>query len=128
MCYSIYLVGAISQTHRMALKHQVGIRIRSLRDAAGLKQGPLAELIGKSSPAVSDIERGVYAPNFETIEAISKALDVPPSLMFPPIVSGRRETAKDKLLSELMANAARLTKEDVETVLALAINLNKRAG
>jgi len=110
----------------MALRHQVGLRIRDLRKAAGLKQGPLAERIEKSTPAVSDIERGVYAPNFETIEAISKALNAPPSLMFPHTVSGQEETTKDKLVSDIMANVVRLTEDDAETLLALAVNLNKR--
>lgn len=110
----------------MALKYQVGLRVRDLRNATGMTQDQLAAQMEMSPQTVKQIERGASAPKFNTIEALSKALNAPPSLMFPHTVSGRRETAKDKLISAIMANAVQLTKDDAETVLALAANLNKR--
>lgn len=111
----------------MAIRHQVGLKIRDLRRANGLTQDQLAARIDKSTQTVSQIERGAFAPSLDTIEAIAKALKAPPALMFPATISAKGPSAKDKVVSAIMANAIRLTKEDAETVLALATHLNKRS-
>jgi len=53
-------------------------------------------------------------------------LKAPPVLMIPATISANRPSEKDKIDSAIMANAIRLTKDDAETLLALATNLNKR--
>ena len=75
----------------MALKHQVGLRIRDLRRKAGYTQDELAERVGKSTQAISQIERGEIGASVETIDSISKALGSPPSSMFPSNRSGTTE-------------------------------------
>lgn len=61
----------------MGTKHRVGSRIQALRKHRGLTQPQLAELIGRSVDAVSNLERGISAPNFETLERLSDKLNVP---------------------------------------------------
>lgn len=110
----------------MTLKQQVGLRIRDLRKAAGLTQDQLAAQIDMSLQTVKQVERGANAPSLDTIDAIAKALKAPPALMFPTTISAKGPSAKDKVVSAVIANTARLTKEDAETMLALATHLNKR--
>jgi hypothetical protein len=47
------------------------------------------------------------------------------SLTFPAMVSAKQPTAKNKVVSAIMANAIKLTKEDAETLLALATHLQQ---
>ncbi len=98
----------------MAIRHQVGLKIRDFRKAAGLTQEQLAERIGKSVQTISQIERGGFAPSLGTIEAIAKALKAPPALLFPATLSAQKASAKDKIVSAIMANAIRLSKDDAE--------------
>ncbi len=111
----------------MTLKQQAGLRLRDLRKAAGLTQDELAGRIEMSVQMIQQVERGATAPSLDTIEAIAKALKAPPALMFPATISAKGPSAKDKSVSAVMANTIRLTKEDAETVLALATHLNKRS-
>jgi transcriptional regulator with XRE-family HTH domain len=61
----------------MDAKHRVGLRIRVIRKRRNLSQEALAELIDRSSEAVSNLERGLSTPSFDTLEALSVALGVP---------------------------------------------------
>ncbi len=110
----------------ITLKQQVGLRIRNLRKTAGLTQDQLAGLIGMSVQMIQQVERGVTAPSFYTLEALSDALKAPPAIMFPATVSAQQSVAEDNVVSAIIANAVRLTKEDAETLLALAVHLNER--
>lgn len=110
----------------ITLKQRVGLRIRNLRKTAGLTQDQLAGLIGMSVQMVQQVERGVTAPSFCTLEALSDALQAPPAMMFPATVSAKQSVAEDNVVSAIMAGAVRLTKEDAEILLALAAHLNER--
>ncbi len=99
----------------MAIRHQVGLKIRDFRKAAGLTQDQLAERIEKSVQTVSQIERGAFAPSLDTIELIARALKAPPALLFPATLSARKATAKDRIVSTIMAGAIKLSTDDVET-------------
>ncbi|MEM9619939.1 MAG: helix-turn-helix transcriptional regulator [Pseudomonadota bacterium] len=72
----------------------------------------MAELIGMSVQMIQQVERGVTAPSFCTLEALSNALNVPLAMMFPVTVSAKRSMAKDKAVSAITANAVRLSRED----------------
>lgn len=98
----------------MTLRHQVGLRVRDLRRAAGLSQQELAARIGKSTQSVSEIERGSFAPSIETIEGLARALKVGPAHLFPPTLSPRRGRAREETLSAIMAGAAQLSKGDAD--------------
>jgi transcriptional regulator with XRE-family HTH domain len=47
-----------------------------------MTQEQLAEAIGVSVDLISNIERGVNAPSFKTIEKLSQTLNVPPKELF----------------------------------------------
>ena len=47
-----------------------------------MTQERLAEMLGVSVEFVSNMERGVNAPSFETIEKIAQAFDLPVNELF----------------------------------------------
>jgi transcriptional regulator with XRE-family HTH domain len=54
----------------------IGIRIRQYRLKAGLSQAGLAEKAGIKPNTVARLERGEHRASSETIEKLSKALEV----------------------------------------------------
>lgn len=58
------------------LRAQFGRRLRQLRRQKDLTQEQLAEAAGISVDMLSNIERGVNAPSFETLEKLAKVLGV----------------------------------------------------
>lgn len=59
-----------------------GQQVRELRAERGWSQAELAEAAGTSEEWVRRIERGARSPSFDTVEAISSALGVPPARLF----------------------------------------------
>lgn len=59
------------------MKARVGIRIKTLRQNRSLSQAELAADVERSVDAISAIERGKSLPNFETLERLANALQVP---------------------------------------------------
>ncbi|WP_017995799.1 helix-turn-helix domain-containing protein [Rhizobium leguminosarum] len=92
----------------------IGRAVRNSRRALKLTQAQLAEAIGKTPDAISQIERGVNVPSVETVAALSKELGVPiDDLIFPdaaPEHSSVRGTRVRQGLSILM----RLSDRDLE--------------
>ena len=64
------------------LRAKFGRRLRQLRRQKDLTQEQLAEALGVSTEFVSNMERGINAPSFETLEKIANALDVTVSVLF----------------------------------------------
>jgi transcriptional regulator with XRE-family HTH domain len=60
----------------MDLQNRIGIRVREARKAREQTQEALADLIGKSVDTVSLIERGKILPGLDTLDALSRGLDV----------------------------------------------------
>jgi transcriptional regulator with XRE-family HTH domain len=60
-----------------SIREEFGVRLREIRQSEGFTQRQLAEKIGLSVEAVSNLERGVHAPSFDTLEDLSKALETP---------------------------------------------------
>lgn len=60
------------------IKNMLGKRIKEIRKRRGYTQEKLAELASIETPSMSNIENGKNYPNFETLEKISKALNVKP--------------------------------------------------
>lgn len=56
--------------------------MRKIRRQNDYTQERLAELLGVSVEFVSNMERGVNAPSFETIEKIAEALNLPFTELF----------------------------------------------
>ena len=61
----------------MNTEQQIGNNIRRYRVAKHLSQVALAEMANISSVAYSNIELGKSSPRYDTIQAISRALNVP---------------------------------------------------
>jgi transcriptional regulator with XRE-family HTH domain len=61
----------------MDVKKRVAMRIRSIRKRRGLSQEAVAALIDRSPDTVSNLERAVSIPTYETLDALAKGLNVP---------------------------------------------------
>lgn len=68
-------------------RERLGLRIRSIREAAGMNQVQLAELAGIQSSHLSRIEAGKYAVTFETVQAIAEALGMTVDLVDPRLAN-----------------------------------------
>lgn len=66
-------VEAVAERGRQSL----GARLRTLREQAGLSQEKLASSAGLGRVTLSRIENGEQSPRFDTLEALSKALQQP---------------------------------------------------
>ena len=60
----------------MGIGKQVGCRIKQFREARGLTQSQLAELIGKSIETISNFERGKVITSLLTLERLARPLEV----------------------------------------------------
>ena len=68
-----YFRGRASRTKTT---HEVGARIRKLREAKGVTQAELAAAVGMMRNNISRIEAAKHRPTLETMERIAKALKV----------------------------------------------------
>lgn len=66
-----------ANTSGMDSKSRFGIQLRSIRKRRGLTQERLAELIDRSVDAVSNMERGISLPGYETLRRLAEKLSVP---------------------------------------------------
>ncbi len=63
------------------MKYKMGNKIRKYREAKGLNQKQLAQLIGVSNGRVSNWEQGINRPDADILAKICNVLDVSPSLL-----------------------------------------------
>lgn len=61
---------------------EIGKILQRLIKQKGLTQSKLAEEIGKTPTALSQIINGKYHPNPETLDKICKVLEVPPAIVY----------------------------------------------
>lgn len=64
------------------LKIQFGKRVQAVRFSAKMTQEQLAVEVGVTVESISNIERGIYGPSFDTLEKIANALNVPVKKLF----------------------------------------------
>lgn len=64
------------------LKKQFGRRLQSLRVSAKITQEQLADKVGVTIESISNIERGIHGPSFDTLEKIAAALQVSVNHLF----------------------------------------------
>lgn len=69
----------------MKFSQRFGTRLRQLRLEVGLSQEQLAERLDVSTETVSNLERGVHAPNFFRLEPLARSLDIPVHELFENI-------------------------------------------
>ena len=75
----------------MDLKQHIGIRVRAARTRRGLTQEGVAEQIGKAAETVSNIERGQTLTGLDTLERLSRCLQIPVSEFFEGYVLGHSD-------------------------------------
>jgi transcriptional regulator with XRE-family HTH domain len=56
------------------LKKQFGKRVQALRFQEKMTQEDLANAVGITIESISNIERGIYGPTFDTLEKLANAL------------------------------------------------------
>lgn len=61
----------------MDRKSRFGIKLRTIRKQRGLTQEQLAELIDRSVDAISNMERGISLPTYETLGRLADKLGLP---------------------------------------------------
>lgn len=97
----------------MDLKTRVALRIKTIRKRRKLTQEQLAERIDRSVDAISNLERGISLPSFETLERFATALDVPVREFFD-FETPEEEPRRTALLAMLSATARSLSDTDLE--------------
>ena len=109
----------------MDVKKIIGLRIAALRRHKALTQAQLSELIDLTPQAVSKLERGTHQAKPTTLVLLSKALDVPLSVLLedPPSDPGTIE--RENQLRELSASARQLSDDHLGAVLGLVEALRK---
>ena len=99
----------------MSTTTSLGKILKELRKLRGLTQEDLAMQTGRSVDAVSQWERGVNWPNFDTIERLAKALDVPVKAFF----DNKDETLTDRKRLEMEASLiiSKLSESDLRVAI-----------
>lgn len=83
----------------MDARRSFGKRLRMLRTGQQLSQQQLADRADRSVEAISNLERGLSLPGFETLENLSEALGIPIRDLFEPAgEAGSREETLARLL------------------------------
>lgn len=110
----------------MTLKTRVGIRIRVLRKRRGFTQERLGEAIDRSADAVSQMERGIIHPSFDTLERLAATLDVTVAdfFMFDEPETPARRTSLTITLADL---ARKLSEDDLEAAIQILETLAQRS-
>ena len=95
----------------------VGQRIRNNRTKLGLSQEDLAEFAGCHYTYIGQLERGEKNATIETIERISKALDLPLSKLFEKLGGSKEE--KDIALEcyDFISSKSRYEQEQIYKIL-----------
>jgi transcriptional regulator with XRE-family HTH domain len=96
-----------AQSCAMSTAKKFGTALRELRKLRNLTQEELSSRIGRSVDAVSQWERGINSPSFETLMLLAAALDVPAKTFFEyldtdlPEARFKLELAAITMLSDL---------------------------
>jgi len=100
----------------MKLRDRVSLRIKTIRKRRGLTQDQLAERIGRTGDAISQLERGRSLPSFETLERLALALDVPIQDFFDAgkIKGVKGEAQHVKLMAVLVDVARKMTEKELQ--------------
>lgn len=73
-------------------------KVKDYRTYYGLTQAELAKLAGTSDRTISDIERGLHAPNIYLGLRLARVLKVAPEELFPEEKNEKREERRRWIL------------------------------
>jgi transcriptional regulator with XRE-family HTH domain len=85
------------------MREILSARIRELRSARGFSQEELAERVGLTSQAMSNIERKRSLPSLDTLEALARELGATPSSLLEAPLKGEAERLNQKARHALAA-------------------------
>ncbi|OGW11166.1 MAG: hypothetical protein A2W77_03585 [Nitrospinae bacterium RIFCSPLOWO2_12_39_16] len=97
------------------IKELIGARIKSIRDAKGMTQERLAEVMDINSKYLSNIERGKENPTLDMLIKLANALEVEMWEMF--------DFGHEVSLKELRETMSRFLKELDDEKLRMAVKL-----
>jgi transcriptional regulator with XRE-family HTH domain len=116
----------------MKLRDRVALRIRTIRKRRGLTQDQLAERIGRTGDAISQLERGLSLPSFETLERLALALDSPIRDFFDGDKNDEGGVQRSKQMAILADMARQMTDKElqiaVQVLEAVATKRTKTSG
>jgi transcriptional regulator with XRE-family HTH domain len=73
-------------------KQEIGSRLRALRQARGMTQAQLAQILGTRHTNVSGIERGTRGITVQQVVKLARALDVSPAVILDGAAKKARHT------------------------------------
>lgn len=104
----------------MNLKGRVANRVRTIRKLRGLTQEQLANHIDRTVFAISQLERGLSLPSFETLERLSVALRVPVRDFFDSDDESSGMSPRRMQMTTILDHTVRaLSDDDLETTLRI---------
>lgn len=80
---------------------EIGVRIKKAREAKGLTQEQLAEIVNLSPTHISVIERGVKSPKLETFINIANALAVTADSLLLDVLNHSLQITTDELSEQI---------------------------
>lgn len=122
------------ETQNLAAK--LGIKIRTLRKAAGLTQGELAEISDMSGSFIGYVERGQQMPSLKMVDRIAYALKLPLKLFFDFAETAETEAEKSERTDEeraylyeaLFLEMHRCTPDDLRALVQVARQLGGKGS
>ena len=95
---------------------RVGKRIQKSRENAKISQEKLAEIVGMSVTAISNIERGNNYPSFENFIKIANAIGVSTDILLCDVVESA-QIARASELSEKLKNIPVLKRNELYIII-----------
>ena len=101
------------------IARKLGLRIKELREKQGLTQLKLAEILDMEASNLSKIERGIQIPKEESLDNISKALNVEVKELF----DYTENVNKQDLISKINTLLENSNEENLQRFYRILINL-----
>ncbi len=101
------------------IARKLGLRIKELREKHGLTQLKLAEILDMEASNLSKIERGIQIPKEESLDNISKALNVEVKELF----DYTENINKQDLISKINTLLENSNEENLQRFYRILINL-----
>ena len=105
----------------MSTAERFGLKVRTLRKQQGLTQEQLAQRMDRSVDSISQLERGINLPSFETLDRLSTALRTPIKEFF-------EEADEDPKRAELITTATSILRGLDDRDLKIAVEQLKAMG